>query len=287
MNAASAMDAALSVRTLSGSNLTKVGLGCSRIGSFNNPIPTRAIRELLAQSLDIGVNIFDTADIYGQGDSEREVGRAVAGRRDDVFVVTKVGKRFSARMRLLRPLKPLIKPLLAASGKGGQSVTARRSANLAGDFDARRLERAVDDSLRHLGMDAVDGLLLHSPPATVVRDPAVGQLLERLRQAGKVRHYGVSCDDLAALEAALTLDGLDLLQLPLDVLDEARHAGLIVKIVDRGIAVFAREVVRLSPTLSPIQAIARACGRPGVTSCIVGTSNPTHLRAAVAAAAGR
>ncbi len=281
------MSAVSAVRTRSGVELTPVGLGCSRIGSFNNPVPTRAIRELLAQAPDLGVNVFDTADIYGQGDSEREVGRALARRRDDAFVVTKVGKRFSAKMRLLRPLKPIIKPLLAASGKGGGAITARRGANLAGDFDPNRLERAVDDSLQRLGMDAVDGLLLHSPSAAAVRDPAVGQLLDRLRKSGKVRHYGVSCDDRAALEAALALDGLSLLQLPLDLLDEARHAGLTAKIVDRGIAVFAREVVRLSPTLSPTEAVARACRRPGVTSCIVGTSNPNHLRAAVAAAAGR
>jgi len=281
------MSAASAVRTLSGIDLSPVGLGCSRIGSFNNAVPTPVIRELLAQALDLGVNVLDTADVYGQGDSEREVGRAVVGRRDDAFIVTKVGKRFSARMRLLRPLKPLIRPLLVASGKSGAAITARRGANLAGDFDPRRLVRAVDDSLRRLDVETVDGLLLHSPPAAAVRDPAVRQLLASLRQAGKVRHYGVSCDDIEALEAAAEIDGLSLLQLPLDLLDEASRAGLTAKIVGRGIAVFAREVIRLSPALSPSEAVARASRRPEVTSCIVGTSNSTHLRAAVAAAATR
>ena len=282
-------------RTVSGNGLSQIGLGCSRIGSFNNPVPVRDIRNLLAQALDLGVNVFDTADIYGQGDSEREIGRALAGCRDDAFVVTKVGKTFSAKMRLLRPLKPLVKPLLAAAGRAanvgspgsvrsaGNAVTARRGAYLAGNFDPRHLERAVDASLRRLGMESVDGLLLHSPPASVVRDPAVQQWLDGLRRSGRVRHYGVSCDDADALEAALALDGLDLLQVPLDLLDAAAQGEIAQRLSARGIVVFAREVIRLSPGISAAAAVAGACRRPEVTTAIVGTSRLEHLREIVAA----
>src|ERR1700754_2140628 len=73
-----------------GATLPVLGLGCSRIGSLGNPSPMHEIRALLERSLDLGVNLFDTADIYGQGDSEREIGRLLAGRRDRAFVVTKV-----------------------------------------------------------------------------------------------------------------------------------------------------------------------------------------------------
>ena len=94
----------------------------------------RDIRALLERSLDLGVNLLDTADIYGQGDSEREIGRLLAGRRDRAFVVTKVGKRFSRKMRLMRPLKPLLKPLLARVKSAKGAVVGQRDANLATDF---------------------------------------------------------------------------------------------------------------------------------------------------------
>ena len=56
-------------------------------------------RRMLAAALDLGINVFDTADAYGQGDSERELGRALRGRRGDAFVVTKLGALLSRRVR--------------------------------------------------------------------------------------------------------------------------------------------------------------------------------------------
>src|SRR4051794_35398169 len=91
---------------VSGAELSRVGLGCSRVGSMGNTASTREIRATLALALERGINLFDTASIYGQGDSEREIGRLLARRRDRAFVVTKIGKLFSRRMRLLRPFKP-------------------------------------------------------------------------------------------------------------------------------------------------------------------------------------
>ncbi len=102
--------------TLCGAPVSRLGLGCSQVGSFGNPASLAQSRALIRQALDLGVNHFDTADIYGQGDSERAIGQAIQGRRGEAFVVTKFGKRFSAKMRLLRPLKPLIKPLLRTRG---------------------------------------------------------------------------------------------------------------------------------------------------------------------------
>ena len=145
-----------------------LGLGCSRIGSLGNPVPMRDIRALLERSLDLGVNLLDTADIYGQGDSEREIGRLLAGRRDRAFVVTKVGKLFSRKMRLMRPLKPLLKPLLARVKSAKGAVVGQRDANLATDFSPEHITAAAEDSLRRLGFDSVDALLLHSPPATEI-----------------------------------------------------------------------------------------------------------------------
>jgi aryl-alcohol dehydrogenase-like predicted oxidoreductase len=263
-------------------SLPVLGLGCSKVGSFNNPVPMADIRRLLAQALDLGVTLLDTADVYGQGDSEREIGRALASRRADAFVVTKVGKRFSTRMRLLAPFKPILKPLIARSGDARQAVTARRDGNMATDFSPAHIVAGTEASLRRLKMDRIDGLLLHSPPASVLRDPAVGAALATLKTAGKVRHFGVSCDDVEALEASMAIPGIELLQLPLDVIEAAGEAT-IDAIEARSIGVIAREVIRFQPGIAPPQAVVRALGMRGVSTVVLGTSRLAHLQEAVRA----
>ena len=269
-----------------GTVLPVLGLGCSRIGSLGNPVPMRDIRALLERALDLGVSLFDTADIYGQGDSEREIGRLLAGRRDRAFVVTKVGKRFSQKMQLMRPLKPLLKPLLARAKSAKGAVVGQRDANLATDFSPQHVTAAAEASLRRLGFERVDALLLHSPPAGEI-GPAVGEALAALKKAGKVSHFGISCDDLPALKAALDIPGLELLELPLDVIDAAIETRLSDTIRQRSIGVLAREVVRLQPGVPATKALQQAASRACVTSVILGTSSIRHLEEAVSALAGQ
>lgn len=243
----------------------------------------RAIRELLAVALALGVTVFDTADIYGQGDSEREIGRLLRRRRDQGFVVTKCGQRFSARMRLAAPLKPLLKPAIAALGQS-RAVTGAREGAKRQDFTPARYAAALDASLRRLGFDHVDGLLLHGPSAAQLADPAHGEALATLQKAGKVRRFGVSCDDVDALQAALSMPGLSLLELPVDVIVAAQASTLGDAIRDKGIIVLAREVMRLRPDLSPADAVRRSLADRLTHCTIVGTSRVEHLRELVATA---
>lgn len=262
--------------------LSVLALGCSRIGSFSNPTPIADVRKTLQRALELGVTVFDTADVYGQGDSEREIGKLLKGRRDQGFVVTKLGLTFSTKMKILRLLKPALKPIIMARG-GGEAVAGQRGDNMSQNFDPSTFASRLDASLGRLGFTYVDALLLHSPPASVAGDLAVGVALAALKSAGKVRHFGVSCDDLACLEAALTMPGLTLLQLPLDVIDEIQTSAVGEEIARRGIGVLAREVIRFQPGVAPPVAVANALGRAHVTSVIVGTSKIAHLEQAVAA----
>lgn len=252
-----------------------LGLGCSRIGSFNNPQSLGESERVVRSALDLDVTLLDTSNIYGQGDSERVIGRAIKGRRDQAFVVTKTGRGFSTKMRLLQPLKPFLRPLLRAKGGAPSAVTARRGDALRYDWKPEAFAPSVDASLRRLDTDYIDGLLLHSPPAAVAGDPAVGAALAALRQAGKVRRYGVSCDDSATLDAALTMDGIGMIQLPWDVI--AVTPDLAARTVDRGIVVLAREVIRLQPGLTPHQAVAASVAHPGVSCTLVGTTRIENL----------
>jgi aryl-alcohol dehydrogenase-like predicted oxidoreductase len=252
-------------------------LGCSRIGSFNNPQPLKESVALIQAALDLGITALDTANIYGQGDSERAIGRALRGRRDQAFVVTKTGKGFSQKMRMLRWLKPVLRPILARK-VGASAVTARRESAMREIWDPSAFAPSLDQSLRRLGMDHVDGFLLHSPPAAVLRDERVAAALLALKESGKTRHVGISCDDTESLEAAIGLPGITLLQLPIDVLHAAEGRPVAGEIRTKGIIVFAREIIALQSTLTPAEAVRASVLHPLVTSTLVGTTKLAHLR---------
>ena len=269
--------------------ISRLGLGCSRIGSFNNPLPDRDALRLVQSALDMGVRVLDTANVYGQGDSERVIGRALKGRRDDAFVVTKCGMSFSPRMHLLLPFKPLLRPMLRPlmgrrSGGGGAAagvVTAQRAAALRRSFAPAALSASLEGSLLRLGLQEVDALLLHSPDAAALADPAIAATLTRLKQAGRVRHFGVSCDDVESLHAALAMPGLTMLQLPWPLVAGGQADALAAL----GLMVQVREVIRSQPALAPEVAVVQALRTTGVRTVLVGTHSQAHLGALAAAAA--
>jgi len=270
------------VSELSGKKLSPIALGCGRIGSFNNPASVAETRRLLRAALDLGISVFDTADVYGQGDSERELGRLLSRQSNAAFVLTKVGKRFSTTMRLLRPLKPLLKPLLPQRMR--TEVTSQRERQMSADFSPQYVIQAVEGSLRRLRTDALDGLALHSPPAAAIKSPEIGETLRTLHRSGKVKSFGVSCDDLATLHASLMIPGLSLLELPYDILSQISGSELQKQLVEKKIRVFAREVISLQSAIDPAQAIRRAAQMSFVTTVIVGTTRLANLRSAIAAA---
>src|SRR5258708_37645208 len=89
-----------------------LGIGCGRVGSISNPVPMREIEATLEAAVEAGVNLFDTADIYGQGDSERTLSRLLGRHRDRMFIVTKVGGRHSRHAGIIRLAQPLIRMIV-------------------------------------------------------------------------------------------------------------------------------------------------------------------------------
>jgi aryl-alcohol dehydrogenase-like predicted oxidoreductase len=116
----------------------------------------------LHRAVDLGVNFFDTADVYGNGRSERLLGKLRKERSENIYIATKAGRR----------LNPHI-----AEGYNRENLTA-----------------FVDRSLKLLDTDALDLLQLHCPPTPVFYMPEVFGVLDDLVAAGKIRHYGVSVE---------------------------------------------------------------------------------------------
>ena len=130
---------------------------------------------LIHHGEELGVNLIDTAESYGAGHSEIITGKALAGRRDRWIVATKVS--------------PFTKPYPNV-GSAGSPLTAATAR--------QRIIEACEGSLRRLQMDHIDLYQLHAIPAAPAM-PAVMEALATLREQGKVRWYGISTNDRAAL----------------------------------------------------------------------------------------
>jgi len=239
-----------------------------------------------------GINFYDTADSYAQGRSETLLGEVFRARRSAVIVATKAGYRISPAGSFLSRLKPLARPLLSRVRWLAKSAQNVRASQRDQDFSPAWLRAAVDGSLARLRTDYIDLLQLHNPPASAAADSAVFETLESLRQAGKIRHYGVSC--AAAEDAAPFVDapGLAALQFPVNVLNWESVRALLAAAQSRNLAVIANQPLAGGPAnlaadaagLLPLNgrtvaeaALQFALNAPGVSVAIAGMTRRTHL----------
>lgn len=219
---------------------SELGLGCARIGGIFQGDST-AFTNLIAAALDSGIDFFDTADMYSQGESESLLGRALRGSRKRVVIASKAGFCLPKRRKLIARLKPLVRPAIALLGIRRDQLPAGARGALSQDFSPAYLRKAVEGSLRRLKTDYLDLFQLHSPPLEVVRRGEWEPVLEELKRAGKIRHYGVSCDVVEVGLAALTYPGVSALQFPLNLLDRGAADTLVPQMRARGVAGIARE----------------------------------------------
>jgi aryl-alcohol dehydrogenase-like predicted oxidoreductase len=253
-----------------------IGLGCSRLGSTLGGTRGADAVRLLHHALDSGVTVFDTANIYGQGESERLLGRAFRGRRDRVVLVTKAGQRFTAMQRSVALVKAPLRHLAALSPALRRSVASRRAAPLPRDYSAAHLRQSIEASLRRLGTDRIDLFLLHSPSAEDIRQGEGFAMLDGLRRAGTLGGWGISCDDAPALRAALQVPEVAALQIPLQVAALLRPE--LAAAAQRGVTLFMRELFAGRPhdTASRRAAVTAALACPGAKA-LIGTTSTAHL----------
>lgn len=276
-----------------GLEVAPLGMGCARLGAFWQGRSIAEGRRALEAAVGGGVTFFDTADSYTRGISERLVGRVSAPVRDQVVLCTKVGSlKTPAAARLAR------RHGCAGSPPRGGVDRARALAGAAGGqcFDSAYVVQAARRSLRRLGTDHLDLLLLHSPDAAAITQGAFLDGLERLRRSGAVRAVGISCDTVDAGWAALGTGIVDCLEVPYNV--DVRHETepLLSAAAQRGVAVVARSVFGDgallrgagggTPATIPSDRLAQAhlqlaLGAPAVAVALAGMTRPEHVRANV------
>src|SRR4029453_5198003 len=165
-----------------GPELSARGLGCMGMSEFYGPRDDAESIATLHAALDAGVNFLDTADVYGPRTNEELVGKAIAERRDEVFLATKFG--------IVRGPNP-----------------TDRGANGRPDY----VKASCDGSLKRLGLDTIDLYYQHRvDPNTPIED-TVGAMVE-LKQGDKIRHIGLSEASSKTLRRATKVHPITALQ---------------------------------------------------------------------------
>ncbi|MGE8337573.1 aldo/keto reductase [Pseudomonas laurylsulfatiphila] len=167
-----------------GPQVSAIGLGCMGMTDFyTTGTDTREATATLHRALELGVNLLDTADMYGPHTNEELIGKAIAGKRDQVFLASKFG--------IVRdPANP------GARGVNGRPEYIRQS---------------IDGSLKRLGVDTLDLYYQHRIDPQVAIEETVGAMAE-LVSAGKVRYLGLSEASVATLERAHKVHPISALQ---------------------------------------------------------------------------
>ncbi len=188
--------------------VSAVSFGAWAIGGAWGTVDDKESTGALHRALDLGVNFFDTADVYGDGRSERLLARLRRERREKFYIATKAGRR----------LDP----------------------HVSAGYNRKNLTAFVDRSLKNLGTDALDLLQLHCPPTEVYYRPDVFGILDDLTDAGKVRHYGVSVEKVEEGLKAIEYPGVETVQIIFNIFRQRPSELLFGEAQRRRIGILAR-----------------------------------------------
>ena len=191
-----------------GWQVSSVSFGAWAIGGTWGAVDDGEAMAALHSALDLGVNFFDTADVYGDGHSEKLLGRLRAERSEPFYVATKAGRR-------LHP-------------------------HVAEGYTRENLEAFVDRSLANLRADAIDLLQLHCPPTPVYYMPEVFEALDALVRAGKLRHYGVSVEKVEEALKAIEYPGVQSVQIVYNIFRQRPAELLFQQALQRRVGIIAR-----------------------------------------------
>lgn len=221
--------------------VSEIGFGCSRIGGvFSRSQGADSPLLVLQKAFEAGITFYDTADMYSQGETETLLGRAFRGKRSQIVIASKGGFCLPARRKLIARIKPLVRPLIKAFKIRRENLPAAVAGSIAQDFSPAYLMQALENSLRRLRTDYLDLYQVHSPPAPVIQSGEFLEVLERMKQQGKIRHYGIAAETVEDAALCTRYPQIASLQTPFGLLDPEPLETVFPAAEPHGTALIAR-----------------------------------------------
>jgi aryl-alcohol dehydrogenase-like predicted oxidoreductase len=224
-----------------GGDVSAISFGAGAIGGAWGEVDDSESFAALHRALDLGVNFFDTADVYGDGRSERLMARLRRERHETFYVATKAGRR----------LDP----------------------HVAEGYNRKNLTAFIERSLQNLETEALDLLQLHCPPTEVYYMPEVFGILDDLVQQGKLRHYGVSVEKVEEALKAIEYPNVKTVQIIYNIFRQRPADLFFQEAKRRKVGILAR--VPLASGLLTGKSPARARSRLTTTVLSTGTVRPS------------
>lgn len=192
-----------------GMKVSEISLGTWQLGGkWGSDYSEQNALTTLETAYEQGINFFDTADVYNDGESERSIGKFIKGKEGKVFVATKCGRQ----------------------------ITPHVSAG----YTREAIVKYTEDSLKRLGVDALDLIQLHCPPTDVFYRPEIFETLQDLRRAGKIRHFGVSVERVEEGLKAMEYEGMSSIQVIYNMFRQ-RPAELLFSLAkEKGVGIICR-----------------------------------------------
>lgn len=189
--------------------ISEIGLGTWQVGGrWGEPFDHALADRILHAAVDRGVNFIDTADVYGDRQSEQAVGRLVRQRSERIYVATKCGRR----------LQP--------------------HTNEA--YTVKSLRGFVEDSLRNMQLETIDLIQLHSAPNEVYYRPELFELFDRLKEEGKIRSLGVSVEKVEQALKAVEYDNVDSVQIIFNMFRHRPAETFFARAQERNVGIIVR-----------------------------------------------
>jgi len=189
-------------------NVSEIGLGCWAIGSEWGDVSEEDARATLKTSLEQGVNFFDTADVYGDGRSEKFVGELIKSTSEQIYVATKTGRRLDPHN--------------------------------ADGYNINQIEPFVDRSLLNLGVDCIDLMQLHCPPTESYSNSETYSMMDQLVEKGKIQYYGVSVETVEEALEAIKYPNVKSVQIIFNIFRQKPSEKFFVEAAKKNIAVIVR-----------------------------------------------
>lgn len=189
-------------------NVSAISLGTWAIGADWGTVDDDEAIRAIYRGIDLGVNFFDTADVYGPKRSEELLGRTTADRADEIYIATKFCR-----------LGALHDPA---------------------NYSEKQVRTYCEGSLRRLRRERIDLYQIHCPPTEILRDGSVFEVLDKLQREGKVRYYGVSVESVEQGLIAMGYPGVRALQVIFNLFRQKLIDELFPVAKEKGVGLLAR-----------------------------------------------